>query len=409
MGMIINVDEALKLRTDYNMLREPLHAMLIAEQEAWERKNPIDLLFRRSSIDKLQETYTSSIGFDHAFAETGDYSVGPIFNTAEGFSATYRTRTFQGGFIITKQVLEDRQLNKVQSDATQFIKRWHGDIVEYCMTAIDGGFGVKKDFQGTDLILYSADTTDGKIDTQTKNPLFSNKHTIVQRKDAEALNFVAKTALNTQTNAQSNMYFCGSGGNAAISLTGDDPARVSKMADFINAVITEMENYRDDNGKRAGVLGKKLIVVPNDARLKAVITSALEMDMFGQEPNPAYKRAEMDYTPYLNDIDACAGAGGFFIVDHEYMAANHGLELTERIPLTLEAIETKRPYGITYDGRERFDVNVCTWRGIAYCRIGSLSGTATDWNYSGNFTQIAPVSVVKPVGVVGTVTTQAKQ
>ena len=109
MGMIINIDEALLERSHYNVLREPLHEMMQSEQEAWEKLNPIDLLFHRSSISTFQETYNSTIGFDHAFSETSDFNVGPIFNQAEGFSATYRTRTFQGGFIITQQTLEAGQ------------------------------------------------------------------------------------------------------------------------------------------------------------------------------------------------------------------------------------------------------------------------------------------------------------
>ena len=36
MGVIINIDEALKLRTDYNILREPLNEMIKNQQEAWE-------------------------------------------------------------------------------------------------------------------------------------------------------------------------------------------------------------------------------------------------------------------------------------------------------------------------------------------------------------------------------------
>ena len=130
MGMIINIDKALELRTDYNVLGEALNKMLQDTQEAWERKNPIDLLFARNTMDTFQETFTSSIGFDHAFTETGDYQIGPIFNTAEGFSATYTTRTFQGSFIITQQALEDRQLGKIKDDANAFMRRWHGDILE---------------------------------------------------------------------------------------------------------------------------------------------------------------------------------------------------------------------------------------------------------------------------------------
>ena len=105
MGMIINIDEALKNRSHYNVLKEPLNQMLKNTQEAWEKENPIDFLFNRNTINSFQESYSSSIGFDHAFTETSDFAVGPIFNTAEGFSATYRTRTFQGGFNNTQQAM----------------------------------------------------------------------------------------------------------------------------------------------------------------------------------------------------------------------------------------------------------------------------------------------------------------
>ena len=97
MGFIVNIDRALKERSHYNVLKEPLHKIMRDEQEAWEKSNPIDLLFVRGTLNSFQETYTSSIGFDHAFAETSDFNVGPIFNQEEGFAATYRTRTFQGG------------------------------------------------------------------------------------------------------------------------------------------------------------------------------------------------------------------------------------------------------------------------------------------------------------------------
>lgn len=393
MGMIINIDEALKLRSDYNVLKEPLNKMLSDMQEAWERQNPIDLLFKRGTLSGFQETYTSSIGFDRAFKETSDYAVAPIFNTAEGFAATYRSRTFQGSFIITQQVLEDGKVGQVKDDASAFMRRWHGDIVEYCMTAIDAGFGVEKNFEGSRLKLTSADTVDGDITNANKNPLFFKEHTTVKRDAAATIK------------KQSNMFAAmDSNGNKLIDIAGEDAAKVSKMADFINYVITAMENYYDDNGKRAGVVGAKTIVAPNDPRLKAVLNAAISMEMFGQEPNMAYKRATLETTPYLNDIDACKGGIGFFIVDKSYNAENHGLELTERIPLTLDVIPEKRPKGIVYDGRQRFDVNVATWRGIAYCYVGAASADA--WNDKSKFTQVTPVSVIKPVGVVGTVTTK---
>ena len=418
MGMIINIAEALENSADYNVLREPINDMLKRKQEAWERQNPIDFLFKRGTIDKFQETYTSSIGFQHAFAETGDYAVAPIFNTHEGFSKVYTTRTFQGGFIITQQVLEDQAYNTVKNTANQFITRWHGDQVEYAMAAIGSGFGKVVTFGDesnggeSQLMMTSADTADGTLMNATKNPLFTNNHTIVKRKGMSAQQlFDAK---------QSNSFYVDGG----IDLSGDDPGKIAKLADIINQVITIMENYKDDNDKYAGVIGAKRIVAPNDARLKAMLESALSMDMFKETgPNPAFKAAELDTTPYLRDIpavfDKTNGKGvGFFIVDKAYNAENQGPEFTQRIALTMNVDEKKNPYGISYDARERFDINVASWRGIAYVYIGttapdvstpSVSNTGAVSTVTGfaAMTKLTPIAtIVKPVTVVGTVTTE---
>lgn len=404
MGVIINIDEALKLRTDYNILSEPLNEMIKNQQEAWERSNPLDMIYTRSSIDRFQMTYTSSIGFSKAFVETNDYAVGPIFNTAEGFAATYRTRTFQGSFIITQQTLEDRELGHAKDDANAFIKRWNGDIVEYGMAALSGGFGEEVYWGGdgkdgkSRLKLTSADTTDGEIDG-VKNPLFFNKHTIVKRQ--------GMSAAEIQAAYQSNKYY------ADLDITGDDPARIAKLADVINQVITNMENLKDDNNKYAGVLGAKTIVCANNPHLKAALATALDMDMFkmGESlyKNPAYQAATVQFTPYLNDIPQFKNGLGFLIIDKSYNAENHGLELTERIALTLNVIEQKRPMGIIYDGRQRFDINVATWRGISYVYLGTPAGATGKWNDVNTFTKLTTLeTIVKPVQVVGTVTTKAE-
>lgn len=401
MGVIINIDQALKQRSDYNILREPLNEMIKNKQEEWEKNNPIDMIYNRSSMTTFQETYTSSIGFRHALAETGDYSIGPIFNTAEGFAATYRTRIFQGSFIITQQVLEDRAYGNARDDAAQFIRRWNGDIVEYAMAAISSSFGNEVVWgdvadHKSKLKLNSADTVDGTIDG-VKNPLFYNKHTIVKRDEM--------SATDISNNYQSNKYY------VDIDINGDDPARIAKLADAINQVITNMENYKDDNGKYAGVSGAKSIVTANDAHLKAAINTALTMDMFKQGeslfPNPAKDRASYQQTPYLNQI-LQFGAKGILILDKSYNAENHGLEFTERVPLTLNVIEQKRPAGIVYDARQRFDINVATWRGAAYLYLGTPAGSSGAWDDVNTFTKITPSeTIVKPVSIVGTVQTEA--
>lgn len=400
MGMIINIDEALKLRTDYNVLKEPLNKMLADQQEAWERQNPIDLLFARNTISSFQETFTSSIGFDRAFTETADCSVGPIFNTAEGFSATYRTRTFQGSFIISQQAMEDRMYGKIKDDANAFVRRWHGDIVEYALKNLEGGFGApgataeKTDWIGGDgvpshLQMNSADTISGDITDPVKCSLFNKEHKTVKRGVEEPL-------------SQGNMFSTSATDTSAIKFDGSDPLYIAKLADVINQVIVKMENYRDDNGKRAGVLGAKTIVAPNDPHLKAAISAALSMPEMNGLPNMAYQRATLETTPYLNDIGPCADGAGFFIVDKAYNAANHGPELTERVAFTLDVTETKRPNGIVYDGRQRFDINCASWRGIAYVRVkDTVAASPKAYAKKENFEVITPLAVAKPVAVVG--------
>lgn len=405
MGMIINIDEALKLRTDYNVLKEPLNKMLADQQEAWERQNPIDLLFTRNTISSFQETFTSSIGFDHAFAETSDYAVGPIFNTAEGFAATYRTRTFQGSFIISQQAMEDRMYGKIKDDANAFVRRWHGDIVEYALKNLEGGFGAPgasataTTWTGdpkevpSKLQMNSADTADGDITNPIKVSLFNKEHTTVKRGAGAVIK-------------QANMFKTGTTDTSEIKFDGSDPLYIAKLADVINQVIVKMENYRDDNGKRAGVLGAKTIVAPNDPHLKAAISAALSMPEMNGLPNMAYQRATLETTPYLNDIGPCADGAGFFIVDKAYNAANHGPELTERVAFTLDVTETKRPHGIVYDGRQRFDINCASWRGITYVRVkDTVSASPKAYAKKENFEVITPLAVAKPVSVVGTVKT----
>ena len=418
MGMIINIAEALQHRSDYNILREPINDMLKARQEAFEKQNPIDLLFKRGTMSVFQETYTSSIGFAHAFAETSDYAVAPIFNTHEGFSKVYTTRTFQGGFIITQQVLEDQAYGSVKTTASQFMTRWHGDQVEYAMTALSSGFGKMVVFGDesnggeSHLMLTSADTVDGALMTAQKNPLFSNNHTIVKRKGMSAADVFAKK--------QSNVF----GVEGGLDLTGSDPGKISKLADIINQVITIMENYKDDNGKYAGVQGAKRIVAPNDARLTAMLSAALSMDVFqGYGPNPAFKRATLETTLYLRDLPCCFDGQkgvGFFIVDPEYNAENHGPEFTERVAFTLNVEERKNPYGIAYDARQRCDINVASWRGISYVYIDSVApafietpsvaanGSVTSATGFDALTLISPVAtIVTPTSVVGTVSTKS--
>jgi hypothetical protein len=228
---------------------------------------------------------------------------------------------------------------------------------------------------------------------------------------------------------QANAFYVKDGATNGLVLDGSDPGVVAKLADVINQVITYMENYKDDNNKYAGVNGAKRIVAPNDARLQGLLAAALdapEFNAIGMGMNPAYKRATLETTPYLRDLACCFDATnqrgiGFFIVDPTYNGENQGPEFTERVAFTLNVDERKNPYGIAYDARQRFDINVASWRGIVYVYIGSAAptfisvpelaasgGTINTVTGFNALMAITPISTaVKPVTVVGTVNTKA--
>ena len=154
-----------------------------------------------------------------------------------------------------------------------------------------------------------------------------------------------------------------------------------------------------------------------------MLETVLDMSMFndiGQKlgPNPAYKRASLDVTPYLRDLPCCFDTTtqrgvGFFIVDPSYNEENQGLEFTERVALTINVDKRANPYGIAYDARQRFDVNVASWRGIAYIYIGDSEptfikspvlnsngsvGEVTGWDATTALTPIA--TIVTPVDII---------
>lgn len=396
-GLIMNIDVGLKDATWFNILNDPIEKLMQDTVEQFEKDNPIGHIFAYRTIDVFQKTYRSNIGFSKAFEETNDFAVGPLFNVAEGFSATYRTRTFQGAFMITQQLIEDRAYDNMADLARAYTTRWEGDKVDYALNALQAGFG-EQVVWGKDrpdgksvLRLTSADTVDGDIYSETHNALFTNKHTIVKRDEM--------TDADIEENYQSNCFY------SEVNIKGSEPDRISRLAEVINSVITKMENYKDDNGKYTGVMGAKEIIAANDEFLKGAINAALSLDMFKQGealfPNPALQRATAYYTSYLNDIPCTKGGIGFFIVDRAYNDANHGPEFTTRIPFTLKVIEQSRPSGVIYDGRERFDINCASWRGITYVSLVKPDGASGAWNDINHFTEVEhSATIVLPVEVV---------
>ena len=180
-----------------------------------------------------------------------------------------------------------------------------------------------------------------------------------------------------------------------------------------------MAKYFDDNGKRAGVNGRKKIVATEDAQLMTAIESIMAADDFSYavgKPtlNTVKNGFDRYYTPYLDgNIDqpipqfatgADGIAKGLLILEPAYNKANHGPMMVERVGFSMKAVKTDEPEGIKYLAKQAFDFFCPTWRGIAYVYIGLPNGQSGEWDDKSTFTEIKPVVFANAVKVINSET-----
>ena len=409
---IINIDEALKLPQTFNVLMNALDELYAKRQEEFQKSNPLKEIYQMVSLNQFQKSFGSSLGFKKAFERTVDYAAYPGFSSAEGFKATISYKPFNGKIVFSWQTLLEGDTGAIAEELKNYQIAWQRQVVEFGMFALTAMFGTKVQdpVSKTFLKINSADTTDGDPMTETKNPVFTNKHTVVKTEDMTAENF--------EKMKQSNKFY------VDIKLDGTDPLAGAKLADALNQIKTRMAKYLDDNGQRAGVTGRKKIVATEDARLNGILDSILAADDFTVavgKPTLNLIKGKFDtyYTPYLDGnfeqpmpqfaTDTAKGyAKGFLILDPEYNRANHGPMMVERVGFTMKAVKTDEPEGIKYLAKQAFDFFCPSWRGIAYVYIGKPDGVKASgaWNDPDTFTPIVPVAFATPVAITsGTVTT----
>lgn len=414
-----NIDEALKLPQTFNVLHNALDELYAKRQEEFQKSNPLKQIYKTVPLNKFQQSFGSSIGFKQAFEQTVDYAAYPGFTSGDGFRTTVSYKPFNGKVVFTWQTLLEADYSGIRDTLANYQIAWQRQIVEFGMFALTAMFGKKVYDKRSKsyLKIDSADTTDGDPMTATKNPVFTNAHTIVKTEDMSVADHAKYN--------QSNKYLID------VNLDGSDPLAYAKVANALYQIKTAMAKLYDDNGQRAGVTGRKKLVATEDAHLNAALNSILSADDFCTEPNlnaNGHKmlnqvKAGFDtyFTPYLDGtIDQpipqfATGTDGYahgiLMLDDEYNNANKGPMMVERLGFSMKAVKTDEPEGIKYLAKQAFDFFCPSWRGVAYIYIGpkaALTGSAGDWNDVNSFTEVKPVVFTKAVTVVGTVETKAQ-
>lgn len=402
-----NIDEALKLPQTFNVLMNAMDELYAKRQEEFQKSNPLTEIYQTVSLNQFQKSFGSSTGFKQAFEQTVDYAAYPGFSSGDGFRATISYKPFNGKVVFTWQTLLEADYSGIKDTLDNYQIAWQRQVVEFGMYALTAFFGKKiyDKVSKTYLKINSADTTDGDPMTETKNPVFTNAHTIVKSEGMSAEEFNAMK--------QSNKFYIN------IKLDGSDPLAYAKLANGLHQIKTIMAKYFDDNGKRAGVNGRKKIVATEDAQLMTAIESIMAADDFSYavgKPtlNTVKNGFDRYYTPYLDgNIDqpipqfatgADGIAKGLLILDPAYNKANHGPMMVERVGFSMKAVKTDEPEGIKYLAKQAFDFFCPTWRGIAYVYIGLPNGQSGEWDDKSTFTEIKPVVFANAVKVLSSET-----
>lgn len=401
-----NIDEALKLPQTFNVLMNAMDELYAKRQEEFQKSNPLTQIYQTVPLNQFQKSFGSSIGFKQAFERTVDYAAYPGFTSDDGFKATISYKPFNGKIVFTWQTLLEADYSGIRETLSNYQIAWQRQVVEFGMYALSAFFGEKiyDKVSKTYIKINSADTIDGDPMTETKNPVFTSKHTIVKTEGMSDTEFEARK--------QSNKFY------VDITLDGTDPLAHAKLADALYQIKVHMSKLFDDNGKRAGVTGRKKIVATEDAHLNAVIRSILAADDFSAavgKPslNPVKNGFDYYFTPYLDgnydqDIPQFKTtnnvARGLMILDDEYNKANHGPMMVERVGFSMKAVKTDEPEGIKYLAKQAFDFFCPSWRGIAYLYIGKPAGSSGKWDDITTFTKITPAVYPAAVQVVNPTT-----
>lgn len=403
-----NIDHTLQLPQTFNVMHEALDDLYAKRQEDFQKNNPLNHIYKVVPLNQFQKSFGSSTGFKQAFEGTVDYASAAGFTNGDGFRFTIGYKPFSGKVTFTWQALLEADPSGIAETLSDYQIAWHRQVVEYGMFALTGFFGGKvyDPVSKTYIQLTSADTPDGDTLNPVKNPVFSKAHTVVRREGMSDSEFNALK--------QSNKFYIN------VALDGSDPLAYAKLANGLHQIKVLMNKYLDDNGKRAGVTGRKSIVMTEDAHLSMALKSILAADDFSHAVgvptlNPVKGDFDIYTTPYLDgnfeqaipQFTTTSGvARGFMMLDKEYNSANKGPMMVERIPFTLKPVKTDDPEGLKYMGKQGFDFFCPSWRGIAYVYIGLPAGSTGAWNDVDTFTAITPVANPLAVAVTNVVKTE---
>lgn len=357
MAVIFNIDEAVR-NSAFNILQEPFKMKMTKELEAFEKKSILPYLYVMQTMDTFQEEYRSKTSMD-GFKPTEDMEVAGLSDFEESYRMVMRTQTWTNSFAVSKQTIEDNQLQQINPQAMGFVTSYYRTRENYGVRMLGAALGedyapykIKAAVQG-----LGNDTADGTVEG-TRVAYFKKDHKTVGGKYTQSNKF--KTS-------------------AALTVDGSDPEEESKLADLIGQIDSIMSTYKGDKGE---IIPTDIdtIIIAEDFRLKDTLQRALKSRynerMGGNGENLFYGKYELVVCPYLNQLDAFSETKkGILLVSRSKNRESLGAVWKDRTPLEIRSYIDNGTQANIWAGRSRFGVTFGDFRAMAYLSLNNTSDT----------------------------------
>lgn len=357
MAVIFNIDEAVR-NSAFNILQEPFKMKMTKELEAFEKKSILPYLYVMQTMDTFQEEYRSKTSMD-GFKPTEDMEVAGLSDFEESYRMVMRVQTWTNSFAVSKQTIEDNQLQQINPQAMGFVTSYYRTRENYGVRMLGAALGedyapykIKASVQG-----LGNDTADGTVEG-TRVAYFKKDHKTVGGKYTQSNKF--KTS-------------------AALTVDGSDPEEESKLADLIGQIDSIMSTYKGDKGE---IIPTDIdtIIIAEDFRLKDTLQRALKSRynerMGGNGENLFYGKYELVVCPYLNQLDAFSETKkGILLVSRSKNRECLGAVWKDRTPLEIRSYIDNGTQANIWAGRSRFGVTFGDFRAMAYLALNNTSDT----------------------------------
>lgn len=304
----------------------PINMVMEQALESFEQNSAVDKIFNMRTSKHFAEKVTAMSAMDN-WTPANENAAPALNEMGEVFSKVIEHTPWNSRFVITREMVDDAQLDVMRLRATKMVQAWGRTKEDFAAKMLAGGLGNSISYAGRN---FDTTTADGK-------PLFSTAHQ----------NFYK--ASKTQTNKFSDA--------------------------FSNSVLAEMEtrmqNFVGDKDEILGI-APDTIIIPNDGALKMAVFEAIGADKDPNTANNGFNYNFGRWTVIVNPYLKFTGADKPFILLDSHFNDVEGVALWyNRVNMEVKAFVDQDTNAAVYQGYARFGAGFNNWRGIA---IGGVSG-----------------------------------